>query len=246
MKSVFEQLENVAKSVEDSLFKGIAKTLLNNFMEGEFKNQEEISKECYVSISTITKFCKKIGYSGYRELIFNLKLEYARLGWQKASKNISTFDMLNSIQNWIISNDNFVEKIVKSIQHAQVINIYASYQVQHAAKYFVEILQELNKIAVLPRIEYRSTLQKNRETDLNLIILCSRNNDELIKFFEKQIHPSNQTFLIISEQQRHKISGDFTDEVIIDYQDSIPRGIYRNLALECLFMHILQVIKSSF
>ncbi|AGR41246.1 hypothetical protein [Spiroplasma taiwanense] len=74
--NIRELLVDLSKSNSKSSYKSIATIILKNYNTGIFKNQIELAKECFVSESVLTKFAKKLGFSGFREFNFSLKNEY--------------------------------------------------------------------------------------------------------------------------------------------------------------------------
>ncbi|AUB31312.1 hypothetical protein [Spiroplasma floricola] len=135
MESVLEKLERMTKNIENTSYKIISKEIVSKFFKGIFYNQEDLANSCYVSVSQITKFAKKIGYSGYRELLFNLKNEYSHYGWDKKNLEISTIEKFDQLSKWIMKNEKFVKTIAKEIKNKEIINVYVSYQVRHAATF---------------------------------------------------------------------------------------------------------------
>ncbi|AUB31315.1 hypothetical protein [Spiroplasma floricola] len=86
-------------------------------------------------------------------------------------------------------------------------------------------------------------MKLNKEEEINLVILCSRDNDSLLAVYEIQNNPKQKSFLITTERQREKIKTFFTDQIIINYEFDNSKKIYRNIGLEMLFLHIFEVVQ---
>ncbi|ALD66478.1 MurR/RpiR family transcriptional regulator [Spiroplasma cantharicola] len=244
--TVINKLIKLSDSVEETNFKAIAKKIIDNFAKGEFKNQEDLAKQCYVSLSTITKFSQKIGCAGYRELIFILKNEYDHYGWTENVNKVSSLERFDSIQKWIIENSLFIEKITQAIKEVKIINLYPSNQIRHASAYIIELFDNLNKIVRVISSEYIKNTVKNDENELEILIICSSNNNSIIKTYEDETNEKNKKFLITTASQDIQLDVDFTDKILINYQFDKSKSIYRNIALEMLFLHIFEHIKNTF
>ncbi|ALD66473.1 MurR/RpiR family transcriptional regulator [Spiroplasma cantharicola] len=244
--TAINKLIKLSDSVEETNFKIIAKKIIENFAKGEFKNQEELAKECYVSLSTITKFSQKIGCTGYRELVFILKSEYDRYGWTENVNKVSSFERFESIQKWIIENSLFIENLAKAIKDVKIINLYPSNQIRHASLYISELFANLNKVVRIISWEYRKDAVKNSENELEILIVCSSNNRSLLKIFECETNEENKRFLITTANQDIQLDINFTDKTLINYQLDKTKSIYRNIALEMLFLQIFECVQNTF
>ncbi|WP_106078773.1 hypothetical protein [Mesoplasma coleopterae] len=240
MESVIEKLEKMANNIENSSYKVISEKIIKGLINAKFYSQDDLSKECFVSISQITKFAKKIGYSGYRELVFTLKNEYQHMGMEQNAEKINIIEKIDSIQKWILSNESFVNNLVLSIEKASFINLYVSYQVQHAANYIADIFANLNKVVRIVSHEIRNNLIKNKENEVNILIICSRDNETLLQVFNKENNEKQKSFLVTTERQREKVKINVFDEIIIDYKNDKSKNIFRNIAIEILFLHIYE------
>ncbi|WP_339030880.1 hypothetical protein [Spiroplasma endosymbiont of Cantharis nigra] len=244
--SVINKLIKLSESVDDTNFKSIANQIIDNFTNGDFKNQEELGKQCYVSLSTITKFSQKIGCTGYRELIFTLKNEYNHYGWAENVNKVSSLERFDSIQKWIIENNSFIENIAQAIKGAKIINLYASNQIKHASSYILDLFDNMNKIVRVCSSEYKNNLIKNGEKEVEILIICSSNNGSLMRKYEKEANEKNNKFLITTNSQEIKLDIIFTDKMLINYQFDKSKSIYRNIALEMLFLYIYEYIQNTF
>ncbi|WP_027063304.1 hypothetical protein [Mesoplasma seiffertii] len=243
MESVLEKLEKASKTIDETSYKIIAQEILKNFFAGVFNNQEALAKQCYVAVSQVTKFSKKIGYSGYRELLFNLKNEYKHYGWDQNENEVTSIEKFNQITKWISKNYRFVRAIVQAIKAKETINIYASYQVRHAAKYIVELFSSMDKVVKIISNELRNDMKPNKADEINLVLLCSRDNESLIRVFKAQNNPEQQSFLVTTERQKEKMKMPFEEIMLIDYNFDKSKKVYRNLAIEMLFMYIFENIQ---
>ncbi len=239
MKYVFDKLEIISKEFEDTTFKIIAKKILNNVERGIFCDQEELAAQTFVSISTITKFSKKLGFSGFRELNFKMKNEWRKLDYEKIEKS-HTFEIFQLIEKWIYYNEDFVDSICKKINDSSFINIYSSYQAIGSSKYFANMLIEYGKNVTLLNNEFRFKAKENNEKGFNLLILTGRDNDTLIDNFYKAYDENYSNFIITSENQNDKLDLKFTKKMIIDYSLDNSQLSSREIVLHMLFFYIFK------
>ncbi|QHX36726.1 MurR/RpiR family transcriptional regulator [Spiroplasma sp. BIUS-1] len=237
MTSVFEKIEIMSKDFEDTTFKLIAKKILENTKKGKFYNQEELASQTFVSISTLTKFSKKLGFSGYREFIFTIKNEWSKYDWEK-SKKVDTAEVVDSIQSWISQNEDFINQLVEKLKTAEIINIYSSQQSFDCSKYLANLLIENGKNAILLNNEYRYKERKTPANGVNLVVLTGRDNDTLVDNFSKSYDPNVANFLIVTEKQENKIELDFTNKLLINFEQDNSRLDTRIVALNLLFFTI--------
>ncbi|WP_338984343.1 hypothetical protein [Spiroplasma endosymbiont of Diplazon laetatorius] len=237
MTSVFEKLEIMSKDFEDTTFKLIAKKLLENIKSGKFYNQEELANQTFVSISTLTKFSKRLGFAGYREFIFTIKNEWSKYNWEKSVK-IDTWEIFNSIQNWISENEQFINDISRAIENAQVINIYSSYQAYDCSKYLAGLLIESGKDAFLLNNEFRFKPRETPKNGINLVVLTGRDNDKLMDNFTKSYNEESKNFIIVTDKQSEKLNMNFTSKMIVNFSLDNSRAETRVLALNMLFFTI--------
>ncbi|AUB31689.1 MurR/RpiR family transcriptional regulator [Spiroplasma floricola] len=237
MTSVFEKLEIMSKDFEDTTFKIIAKKIIENTKNGKFYNQEELANQTFVSISTLTKFSKKLGFSSYREFIFVMKTEWSKYNWDR-QKKVDTGEIFESIQTWINRNENFINNICEEIKNFNIINIYSSYQSYDCSKYFANLLIDYGKNVVLLNNEFRFKPRQTDEKSFNLIILTGRDNDTLIDNFSKSYNERDTNFLIATEKQADKLEFNFTNKILIDYSLDNSQVSTRVIALNVLFFTI--------
>ncbi|AUM62724.1 MurR/RpiR family transcriptional regulator [Spiroplasma monobiae] len=237
MISVFEKLEILSKDFEETTFKIIAKKIMENSKNGKFFNQEELASQTFVSISTLTKFSKKLGFSGYREFIFTIKNEWSKYNYEKTSR-IDSQEVFANIQNWIQNNEKFVDEIIIGINRAEVINIYSSYQAYDCSKYFANLLIEYGKDVILLNNEFRFKPRQQNGKGINIVVLTGRDNDTLIDNFTKSYETKENNYLIVTEKQENKLEEEFWAKMLIDFDLDNSRADTRILALNMLFFTI--------
>lgn len=76
MENFYEKLEYLSKGYVDLAYKDLAVNLLAAIRSGNFVKSKDLAKKCFLSESTVTKFSKYLGFSGYREMLFFLREDH--------------------------------------------------------------------------------------------------------------------------------------------------------------------------
>ncbi|ASZ08791.1 hypothetical protein CK556_00215 [Mesoplasma chauliocola] len=246
MESVYDKLEDfINNNQKNSSFKLIAVNLIELFDKGDFISQKELAKLSYVANSTITKFSQVLGYSGYKELLFTLKHEWNKYGNEKTENGISSKEMLYSMINWVEENNHFVKQMSKAIKNSKCVKIYNSYQIGNSIRYFYETLIALNKNPILMNNDYHYSQDQWENSEVvNIFIVCGKDNRTLVRELYLNFNKSENNFLIVSKIQQSKIDLNFSDSLVIDYNFDNSKSIYRNMALNILFLSIFQEINN--
>lgn len=103
IETSYDKLTNVEKSIADFF--------LNNVDETDFSSKN-ISQKLYVSEASLSRFAKKIGFSGYREFIF----AYLKDDQPQKNLDLLTKQVLNSYQK-------VIDKTYSLVDNEQMIRI---------------------------------------------------------------------------------------------------------------------------
>ncbi|AGR40763.1 MurR/RpiR family transcriptional regulator [Spiroplasma taiwanense] len=132
MISYYEIIENISKGDKNSNNALIAKNIVENFLKGVVLPQNELAIKCYLSKSSITKFCKKINLDGYRKLTYHLKNEIEK--FLEHNNNIPKVEGISycelyfyGIKEIIDNNIDFMQEIINKINEYRKITIVFSY-----------------------------------------------------------------------------------------------------------------------
>ena len=102
IEAAYEDLTNVEKSIADYF--------INNVSDDDLSSRS-VSQRLFVSEASLSRFSKKLGFSGYRQFLFEYK------GSKKTDKNLDilTKQVLNSYQK-------VLEKTYHLIDNGQMID----------------------------------------------------------------------------------------------------------------------------
>lgn len=254
--SVYERITSISKKTINESYKIISELLIKDFQNGVFRTQKQIADDCYVSLSTITKFSKKLEVSGYRELVLRLKFEKEKTSpkpKQEESKTelaLDNIDILKKIYRWIIKNQNWIDDFSNKIKIYNKITIFTSYQMIEATEFLEKILTSKNIIikkiyAENDYLNFEKIVEKN---ELKLAIITGKDNNSLLNYYLKQFfsNDSSNNYLITSNENSSKLEQlKYEKKLILDFPSDNVFGYARKfLAIIILFEQIFERIKN--
>ncbi len=163
----------------------IWKYISNNSKLCEKSSIELLAKNCHVSKTTILRFAKRIGLSGYSELKLLLKMENI-----EETTVISSIEKIQAGYNKYINNikKNDLSEVAKLLHHAENIYVHAKGAVQRSVadelyRTFLHINKLLYRIKTSGETDhYEQNIKMN---DVVIIISFSGNSEGSIEFVKK-------------------------------------------------------------
>ncbi|WP_031542755.1 hypothetical protein [Mesoplasma photuris] len=248
MKSYFEIIENISKGDKNTNNALIARSIIDFIIENKWLSQQELSDKCFLSNSSITKFCKKIGLDGYRELIYTLKYEI-KSHYEKESAILTSIPnqtdnynyidrYIGSINKLISNNSDFIKEQIKVIKKHKELTLVLSYSLKPLEPFIINMFQihgvNVKIIDLNPSFSSNQSILLKSE---NIFFICAnRDNETLIRLYDA-VHGKNSITLISTQQQINKFKK--ADKVLLlpsgDFEASY---IFRLLFLEMLFLNI--------
>ncbi|ATI72963.1 MurR/RpiR family transcriptional regulator [Mesoplasma florum] len=253
MKSAIEKLTAVANEYKDSSYKFIAETILKKLINKELNiSQKELSELCFVSESTITKFSKFLGFSGFREFWFLLKSEVNALNSHEKDFFTKEKDFFSPIIKWVAKEENFIKELSNSISNCDEVIINSSYQMQTSAEFMFNSFNSIGKKTSL--INHAFFNISNIEVKRNyvfVIILSGRDNETLLVYINSLKHlvadKNVKIYIITTEKQEQKIDIQTKEMIRIDLVKDWPSFVQRNIALTVMIGKIYEnLLKTTF
>ncbi|AKX34164.1 GntR family transcriptional regulator [Spiroplasma litorale] len=129
IKNILNQINQIAKHSDNISFKIIAEFIVNNFEDLDSYTIFDVSKLTNTSASTITRFCKKLGLSGYKSLYWTIQTHKKMVELQNEApyeevQCLMTENIINSISGSACISKHKIEEIVKLINDAKNIFIF--------------------------------------------------------------------------------------------------------------------------
>ncbi|ALD66559.1 hypothetical protein [Spiroplasma cantharicola] len=242
MKSVLNQLFINMNINPNSANNAISKILMKSFVTKSIPSIKDLSKSANVAESTISKFAISLGYKGYRELIFKLKLEISDRE-TKQNLNISNRSYSQFEENIIVAIrefryfENKISKTKEEIKKSKKIYLFSSYQFQFDALFFSELLKRNAKECFFSTQMFDQITEINKVDEKDFVIFIVGGQDT--KTVEMLLNNFLYTnYLVLST---HSKVNEFThkDRIIcIDSKNLKHLYEYRSFVLKYLFLQL--------
>ncbi|WP_026389175.1 MurR/RpiR family transcriptional regulator [[Acholeplasma] multilocale] len=255
MSKIINQIEKI-KDEENKISNLIAKSLHKSYINGEFLSLKDIADECYVSQSTVTVFAKRLGCSGYRELIMRLKMESDNLHGNSFAPT-DDFDLFLEFQNSTIAtikdgmaNRDDIIKASMMIRNADKVMVAGSPQVGKDAQYFQELLSvKRNNIILFSRELSNYMLDKIKtikKGDTVILIVAGQETSIEVEIFEAVSKLDGVNIIVFtSESQVWKFPRKDREDILVMSIDSnhLPhQPVFRKLQLNYLFLEMFLLV----
>lgn len=142
-RGIIESLKEMANSKNDT-YAILAKELLGRKDHGPIK-MRELQENCHVSSTTVFRFCKELGISGFSELKFllsqagdqeeKIKLKEQSVLTRKTDSHLDKI-VLSLVETRDLLQENVLQEIVKLLKDVHQVNLYASGSTYLVAKDF--------------------------------------------------------------------------------------------------------------
>ncbi|ATI72968.1 hypothetical protein [Mesoplasma florum] len=250
--TVLEKLSSVSNELKNSSYKFIAIKIREKLSQGNFEwTQKDLADECFVSESTITKFSKYLGFSGFREFSFLLKKEI--IDYKTPSKDFFVNDknFFNPIFKWIESQSEFIAKLSLNILESEDFLILSSYQLSNSTDFLSNSINSLGikttKIN-FPFFNGFDFIKGDKQTII--IFLTGTDNESIVSNMhilkEKLNNNYSNVFVLTSEKQKIKIPTEFVNVINIDIVKNWPSFVQRNICVSILTGKIyLEILKNN-
>ncbi|WP_339033446.1 hypothetical protein [Spiroplasma endosymbiont of Cantharis rufa] len=242
MKSVLNQLFINININPNSANNAISKILLKSYFTKVIPSIKELAKLSNVAESTISKFSISLGYKGYRELIFKIKLEISD---RETKQNLDSFnksylDFEESIIGAIKEFGSFENKIANSkisIKKSKKIYIFSSYQFQFEALFFAELIKRKGKECVFytQMLDQINQMEKVNENDFVIFIIGGQDTKTLEMLLNNFLY---NDFLVLSTHSKVNEFNNKEKIICIDSKELKHLYEYRSFILKYLFLQL--------
>lgn len=196
-----------------------------------------LAETCFVSTTTILRFTRKLGFSGYRAFIDALKIashetkktDIPLVMWHKSFTEEYLKDILESIR---VTSSSTIEKLCARIDRARCVICYGSGLDGYMARYLFQVLLRLDVRAICPgtEAEIRFATSHASDEDIAFIFSLSGEDQESIEFVEQLVSDKHPTIATITQSGKNTIAtmGDvdlyvFTNKLLVQDNDLSSR-----------------------
>ncbi|WP_025251411.1 MurR/RpiR family transcriptional regulator [Spiroplasma sabaudiense] len=240
MESTFGQIDIIRKQERPGLVKSIAVELFNQFVNNHFLSSKKTAAKLFISQATLTKFSKRLSFSGYNELILRLKWEHEQIKERFISSNLTIEEFKNSSINAIEECDKFLPKLEilsNLIKKSGMVHIVYTLQSSSEANLLYDVVGAHKRDVRLytPQSFFPFHLKNLRENDLIIAFIYGKNVEVVIDDFKKlSLEKSNQLAIFCTNLLKQTINSD--DLIIVTDVDYYSKKfINQHFILSYLF-----------
>lgn len=210
----------------------IALFLINNMGNIETYNITELSKECYVSQATVSRFIKKLGFEDYNSLKSEC-LNYMDEIKKKRIKESTDIELLNKDLKLFDNkfNEIDIENIVETLKKYNKIYISGLNYCYLMAQYFQMEYFSLENVTIKV-IEDNEEIQNIEKGSLLIVLTTTGNYFNINRIVKEYIRNSNCEKILISIRDLDgKIKNLFDKKYILNMNSNIKNSRYIMMAL---------------
>lgn len=247
MNSLLDQLFLIISRGGNSVSYVVAAELFKSYQQNKILTIKELSQYCFVSESSITKFSKKLGYSGYRELIVKLKIELSDrvpINETYSPLKLDLFDSTEKLFNETISDlsnyKNNLYEISQKLKTANKIYIFSSYIFYEQIKNLQEILitKKINVIFTETLMYSLSTYQNITKNDYAIFFIGGQDT-KTIEFIYEQICLQNIEHVVFCTHSKSYKTKETKNKIIIDSKKLPHMPAIRKIIIDYLILQIV-------
>lgn len=184
-----------------------------------------LAEACFVSTTTILRFCRKLGFSGYRELTDALKLashtapktDIPLVLWRKEFTEEYLKDILESIR---VTSSSTIDSLCRAMESAGCIICYGQGLDREIAHYLQQVLIRLDLPAVCPasEVEAKAIARAAQDGDVAVVFSLSGENPRTIEFIERLHARHRPRIATITNSGKNTVAnlGDFDFYIFIN------------------------------
>lgn len=200
----------------------------------------EAAKNNFVSTSSISRLCTKLGLSGYSELKFYLKNQYDHLyehqGDSQSSMKKTAAVLLNSFQqNYEKTieqlNESDLEQFIELVIDSPYIGVCGSGSSELAAQYFSQRFQIVGKDTWLVQLSAPGGIYMNQLAKSQLMVVFSRSGESTYVVAKAQLAKRHGTKMVAITSNPNSTLAQISDLVLPIYGSREPFDVSYNITL---------------
>ncbi len=225
----------------------IANYILENINEMENISIKQLSEDCFVSTTSVIKFCSLLGFNGYTDFKRHLLTSFQTRKMQlvEKHKNLKIEDLLNKVKEFSIDFNSeecmkSVHELVDLIFENKKIHFYGAVFPMNLVQSFVEDMAVMDVPVFVYQIPYGKIEIKSNE-GINIIVTLSGRYIETHQNDYRIMCEVNNNTVLISQERKNignvlmnivlpqTISSDYDDIVLLLMLDIIKLEYYKRL-----------------
>lgn len=220
----------------------ISKVILDNYQQMRELSIIDIANEANVSKALVVKFCKKCGFTGFKELKYYIENTQNRE--QQSNDFIDNQELkINNFFQMIRTNPQMIDQLVNGINQSDYVVMYGKGPSLGVAKYFAPRLSSVaKKPIIVQEDEQLMQLELRNKTNKCIIFLSASLKTGAILEKINIAQASTQNTFVISENINSEIY--VKNQIILDRQN--PQYNYEQIRDRSLFFIYLELVVNKF
>lgn len=189
-----------------------------------------LSNKCYTSTTTMFRFVRKIGFSGYSEFISVLKITELHMGepaipkvfWQKEYSEEYLKNVMETVR---VLNKDQIKDFNHLLDQKPTIYLLGEGLSSEVVKYAHHLLTSLGFMAILPREDYEihTLYSKVKDEDMIFIFSFTGENEKIIRIVEHISFECKPTIVSITRAGNNMIQN-MSDLNFYVFSDQVSYG----------------------
>lgn len=256
MPNIKEQLIDIAWTTKLETYKLIASKLILSYDQINTPTITKLATDCNVVKSVITKFAQSLGFEGYVELQYSIKIEKQNYRqFNISGKDINQSESFNSVKNYIIDYINYFDQYENNIHNIAELLLSSKYTDRHifsdsnSKEVGYAFSQALNIKNVTnfyfsSKIYEAMQLRNVKENDLVICLFSNSINDEFHFNLYEVIKKKCKNLILFVDSDKSQKYDSFIEKIVTD-RNTQERGnvLYHQSMVQYVFLQIVHDIR---
>lgn len=226
-KDVFQNQSNFSNTE-----KGVHNFIIANSEKIQKMSIRELAKETFTTTTTIMRYCKKIGYSGFEDFKINIRNDVKDLDYDdfliNSSENVvHVINKMKTLYENVVENTlqllsiTQLERIIEKLTHIQYVDFIVYDANMAFAEYASHYFYLIGKICnIHSSIDEQILFSMNVNPEDHLVIIISRSgsSERLLKVVKKL--KERKVYTILFTQSYYTIVSKYCEECVIALYNS--------------------------
>ncbi|WP_026389581.1 hypothetical protein [[Acholeplasma] multilocale] len=221
--------------------------ITETFVEGKILNINELARKVNVSQSAISKYVKKIGLTGYKELVKELEAiintDFIKQKRATTSSNNATDGIWGALNHFDERNKDNIEEIGKIITSTRN-NIFVinNQETSDSADYVYATLTNVKSNVFRSEIRYFSdfVIKKMKPNDLIILMIQGSETEQILGMYERMANVT-ENIIVITTSRKAKLFTKAKVKLVLDCDEHESNIFVLKILLDYLVYQIYKI-----
>lgn len=227
--NIREQLRYASEVEKNEVDRLLAIKILSQEIDKPYFKIEELAKACFTTKSSVVRFCKKLGFDGYKEFFYQLKFEDKKYyDVKKGEQTNVTSSYFTNYQSQLIEWINSSNYLIKDlslcndmIRSSNDVYIFTSFELDHIPDFYVDFLliNSKNVKYITSRKNQSALISLIKKEDVQIYLVAGVDNNYLSNIINRTPH-KDKKIILTSNSQSYKYN-EYGIKIEIDYPKEV-------------------------